>query len=135
MGTLGSSPQVPSVLTKEMTLEPHPLTLKKMRNRTPYGGFVCDAPGWQVGTSTLPILPSKALHMSTRLWASMNPDYEGIPMVSDARGHFTDPMQKGPQVSLFMNPKDSFSEYRKEIYKPGNQIIMRKGGGSMASSK
>merc|ERR1719440_82315 len=102
-----------------------------MNHRTPYGGFVCDAPAWQVDTRTRPILPSKETQLSTRLWASINQEYANIPMETDNQRNFKDPMQKGPQVRLFMNPRDEFIDYRAEIFKPGNIIIMRKGGGSM----
>jgi hypothetical protein len=123
------------LLTKEDTLEPPLLTRKTMSHRTPYGGFVCDVPSWQVDTRTRPILPSKEVEISTRLWASLNPEYDPIPMVTDNQIHFKDPMQKGPQVRLFMNPRDDFIDYRKEIFKPGNMLVMRKGGGSMHRSK
>lgn len=119
------------LLTKADTLEPSTLTRKTMNGRTPYGGFVCDVKPWLVDTSTKPILPSKEVEISQRLWGSINPDYAPIPMVSDSHTFFTDPMQLGPQVRLFMNPRDEFIDYRNEVFKPSNQLCMRKGGGGM----
>jgi len=87
------------LLTKEQTLEPNPITRKTMHHRTPYGGFVCDAPNWQVNTNTLPVLPSKEDELSYRLWASVNQNYDKQPMITDNMVNFADPKQKGAQVS------------------------------------
>mmetsp|Transcript_49370 Transcript_49370/g.86972 ORF Transcript_49370/g.86972 Transcript_49370/m.86972 type:complete len:239 (-) Transcript_49370:35-751(-) len=140
-GGAGSMPRKPFKHTslpdlRPLTkIEPAADTRKKQYRRGYGGSFCSDAPAWQLENNTIPILPSKHRTISHSLWCNANPVYLHYNDVSHVTEDLPDPKQKGPQVSLFMNPRDEFVIYREEIFKPGNKLVMRKGGGSMAKSK
>lgn len=117
-------------LTSLPQIGPTEVVRKLQYRRNPNGGFLSDAPPWQVDTSTAPILPSKHREISKNMWASLNATYEKFPEMSEARRNHMDPKQ-GPLQPLFTRPWDDAKRYQEEISKFGNQQIIRKGGGSM----
>eukprot|EP00927_Polykrikos_kofoidii_P055671 TRINITY_DN49892_c0_g1_i1.p1 TRINITY_DN49892_c0_g1~~TRINITY_DN49892_c0_g1_i1.p1 ORF type:complete len:229 (-),score=23.50 TRINITY_DN49892_c0_g1_i1:52-738(-) len=110
---------------------PSELTRKYQYRRKESGVAFADSPEWYVEEGTRPIVPSKHKVLSKNMWASLNPGYLEYPEESGAKKAFTTPHVEEPVSRHFMNKKDAFGEYCKEIFKPGNQLVMRKGGGSM----
>jgi len=109
------------------------LTRQVQYKRSPTGGFVKDAPAWS--TEANPVLPSRHRYLSSAMWGSVNPIYKLYEEESDYRGNLVDHKILGPPVRAFMNPRDKNCLYNEEIFKFGNQQIMRKGGGSLPREK
>lgn len=107
------------------------MTTRKMHSmRNDYGGFITDVPDWQVDSSTAPVLPSQETKLSRRMWNSLNPDYQIHPqMSSTAVTHIRHGYNK--PLGIFTRPRSDFVRYTEELFKGGNQQVMRKGGGAM----
>jgi hypothetical protein len=127
------SRSTPSLTAQLPPLQHNQFTRKIQYWRKENGNFVNDVPEWPTDTCTAPILPSKHRSLSQNLWSSINQNYMQYPEESDYMSTLIDHKSPGPVTRKFMNPKDDFVEYREEIFKPGNKLVMRKGGGSMAS--
>merc|ERR1712072_138719 len=103
--------------------------------RNARGGFISDVTPWQVDAGTAPSLPSRHREISKSMWSKLNPEYLEHPEVSDAHSFFRDPTREKEEVTKqFCNPRDEYILWRDECMKPSNQLCMRKGAGSMASS-
>mmetsp|Transcript_60639 Transcript_60639/g.131430 ORF Transcript_60639/g.131430 Transcript_60639/m.131430 type:complete len:214 (-) Transcript_60639:66-707(-) len=104
-----------------------PDTVRKMQyRRKSGGGFLADAPPFEIDTSTAPLLPSRQRQLSQNIWAQLAPLYEEHPRISEAKASHVDFVDRDPPVKAFANPRDDLVRYREEICKPGNQLVMRK---------
>jgi len=129
-----SAPATPTQALRSGQLPPPPasmMTRQLMSYRNYNGGFVSDPPPWQVLPTSGPLVPPRYSQLSRRLWASTLPEYADHPQATTSAQSFTDPKVVEPVTRAFMNPRDDFVLYREEMVKPGNKIVMRKGGGSM----
>lgn len=106
------------------------LTRQLMNVRKDNGCFLTDTPGWDLEPARAPIFPSRYRTISKSLWA-INPNYKMYPEVSNNTASYADHGICEPVTRQFMPPRDDFVLYREEMVKPGNKLVMRKGGGSM----
>mmetsp|Transcript_59552 Transcript_59552/g.167775 ORF Transcript_59552/g.167775 Transcript_59552/m.167775 type:complete len:243 (+) Transcript_59552:174-902(+) len=133
----GAAPRTPSRSASAPDLQLPPLqrsmTPRKMQYlRNANGGFLSDVPAWQMDPSTAPCLPSQAEVLSRRMWGGLNPDYQVHPLASSAsQAHAPFPGGGEPVLRAFARPRSDFVRYTEELFKAGNQQVMRKGGGTM----
>lgn len=129
-----SSAPSPTHLSHHLSLpymQPSETTRRIQFHRGYSGGLISDAPAWQLDTSTAPILPSRHRELSRILWAGLNPEYRLYRDVPESVATLVNHGSSGPVTRCFANPRDDFMKYREEVLKPGNKLVMRKGGGSM----
>eukprot|EP00929_Paragymnodinium_shiwhaense_P001742 TRINITY_DN101977_c0_g1_i1.p1 TRINITY_DN101977_c0_g1~~TRINITY_DN101977_c0_g1_i1.p1 ORF type:complete len:239 (+),score=63.58 TRINITY_DN101977_c0_g1_i1:99-815(+) len=110
---------------------PSALTRKVQCKRLPHGGFSSDAPAWKLEAGTQPIVPSFHRMLSRQSWGSINQNYKEYPENSEMDAGFVDYRGSGDVIKQFCQPKDDFNHFAREMFKVGNQQIMRKGGSSM----
>mmetsp|Transcript_50318 Transcript_50318/g.79705 ORF Transcript_50318/g.79705 Transcript_50318/m.79705 type:complete len:210 (+) Transcript_50318:82-711(+) len=126
LSTSQSCPQIVELepafpVLNEIRKDPH--TRRIAYRRSPIGGLLLDAPEW--AREAAPVLPSRHRYMSSALWGSVNPLYEYHPEESDYRGNLVDHQIKGAPIRAFMAPRNKTTLFNEEMFKFGNQQIMR----------